>query len=109
MLELFDITPVLVWPDIITVLIAPFIGFAIALGLSINRLNIFKPADNWGIAIVIAAVSTPLIINFSFLVGRSSMFFIGPLKSWTWKGAVLGVGLLGGYHTIMYFLGLIPF
>jgi len=101
----FDITSVLVWPDIITVLIAPFICFFVALGMTVNRLNIFKPAVNWGIAFVIAAVSTPVIINFSFVIGRASIFFVGPLKSWTIKGAVLGVGLLGAYHIIFYFVG----
>jgi len=94
----FDISSVLVWPEIITVLILPYIFVSVALALLLNKFNIFKSSINWPLGFVLGGVAIPVIINFSFVVGRSALFFIGPLKYWVIKGAILGVGLLGAYH-----------
>ena len=94
----FDISSVLVWPEIITVLILPYIFVSVALALLMNKLNIFKSSINWPLGFVLGAVTIPIIVNLSFIVGRAALFFIGPLKYWAIKGAILGVGLLGTYH-----------
>jgi Na+-translocating ferredoxin:NAD+ oxidoreductase RnfE subunit len=99
--DFFDINAVLVWPSIITSLIAPYFFVSIALGLALNKMNIFRPAINFPLAFIIMGVSIPLIVKVSFIVGRAALFSIGPIKSWSIKGVILGIGLMGIYHFLM--------
>lgn len=93
---LYDITPYLHLPELITVLIIPYVMYVISVKLLLDELKIFSSWVHLGLACVIGAFSIPLIVRLSFIITRACGFSYGPLKvGLNVKGIIVGAVSMG--------------
>jgi len=106
----YDITPYLHLPELITVLIIPYVMFVVSMKLLLDELKIFSSWVHLGLACVIGAISIPVIVNFSFIITRACGFSYGPLKlGLNVKGIIIGALSMGITWIILPIIsGLIP-
>ena len=107
---LYDMTPYLHLPELITVLIIPYVMYVVSMKLLLDDLKFFSSWVHLGLACVIGAFAIPVIVRFSFIIIRACGFSYGPLKlGLNVKGIVVGaISMAITWIVLPIIFGLIP-